>query len=342
MRANMFDNPNMPQHRSPESRTCLGTSSFGSIFKAFRASIASREEVNLSEETKLTNIATTRREAMVIFAAGVASFALTGPAQAQQSRFQFGLTAVFLSNDLELLASLQSYLTETIGEPVELVSRRTYQEITALLVSGQLHGAWICGYPYVQFKADLDLVAAPSWHGRPLYQSYLIASADRQTDRWEDLKGDIHAFSDPDSNSGFLVTRALLAENGLKPEGFFARHFYTYGHRNVIRAVGAGLAQSGSVDGYVWDVMREIEPDLVGQTRIVRRSEWLGFPPVASPKALAGDPRIARLKDALTAMDRHPEGQKVLALLRLDGFVATQPALFDTIAAKVDTVRRLG
>ena len=52
--------------------------------------------------------------------------------------------------------------------------------------------------------------------------------------------------------------------------------------------------------------------------------------------------RIARLKDALTAMDRHEDGRKVLALLRLDGFVATEPALFDTIAAKVDTVRRLG
>jgi phosphonate transport system substrate-binding protein len=88
--------------------------------------------------------------------------------------------------------------------------------------------------------------------------------------------------------------------------------------------------------------MREMEPALVNQTRIVRRSEWLGFPPVASPRALVRDPRLGRLKQALTAMDRHEEGRKVLALLRLDGFVATEPALFDTIAAKVDTVRRFG
>ena len=64
-----------------------------------------------------------------------------------------------------------------MGGPVELVTRRTYQEITALLVSGQIQSAWICGYPYVQYKADLDLVATPVWHGRPLYQSYLIAAA---------------------------------------------------------------------------------------------------------------------------------------------------------------------
>lgn len=286
--------------------------------------------------------ALTRRSALTLSAAAVLSAVVHRPARGQEDGFKFGLTPVFLSNDLELLGALRAYLTEALDETVELVSRRTYQEITALLVSGQLHGAWICGYPYVQFKPDLDLVATPVWNGRPLYQSYLIAAAGRAAADWEELQGDIHAFSDPDSNSGFLVTRALLAENGMRPEGFFSRHFYTYGHRNVIRAVGSGLAQSGSVDGYVWDVMREIEPELVSQTRIVRRSEQLGFPPVASPKALAGDPRVARLREALTTMDRHQEGRKILALLRLDGFVATEPALFDAIAAKVQLVRRFG
>ena len=156
------------------------------------------------------------------------------------------------------------------------------------------------------------------------------------------MKSDVHAFSDPDSNSGFLVTRALLAENKLLPGSFFSRTFFTYGHRNVIRAVASRLAQSGSVDGYVYEVMREIEPDLIGQTKIVRKSEWLGFPPVASPKSLAGDVRIARLRRALISMNDDPEGRKVLDLLRLDGFETTDPSLFDTIAAKVETVRQLG
>ena len=146
----------------------------------------------------------------------------------------------------------------------------------------------------------------------------------------------------PTSNSGFLVTRALLAENRLLPGGFFSRTFFTYGHRNVIRAVASGLAQSGSVDGYVWEVMREIEPELVTRTAIVRKSEWLGFPPVASPKSLAGDPRVAALRAALVSMFQDQEGRKVLEMLRLDGFVVTPPELFDTIAAKVETVRQFG
>lgn len=283
-----------------------------------------------------------RRDLISGLIAGSATLALPALARSQVPTFSFGLTPVFLSNDIELLDLLRAYLKDRVGGQVELVTRRTYQEITALLVSGQLHGAWICGYPYVQFKADLDLVATPSWHGKPLYQSYLIAAAGREATDWQALKGDIHAFSDPDSNSGSLVTRALLAEHGLRPEGFFKRTFYTYGHRNVIRAVASGLAQSGSVDGYVWEVMLEIEPNLVKQTRIVRRSEWLGFPPVAAPKALAGDPRVAQLREALTTMNDHTEGRRVLDMLRLDGFVSTDPSLFDTIASKVELVRQLG
>ncbi len=284
-----------------------------------------------------------RREAVRLFAATAASLALPAIGRAEEDKvFRFGLTPVFLVNDLELLDHLRGYLASRLKVPVELVTRRTYQEITALLVSGQIQSAWICGYPFVAFRSQLDLVATPSWRGRPLYQSYVIVHRDGQVDDWTGLRGDVHAFSDPDSNSGYLVTTALLAENRTTPDRFFSHHFFTYGHRNVVRAVASRLAQSGSVDGYVWEVMRETEPDLVAQTKVLRRSEWLGFPPVAAPRLLAGDPRLAAIRDALTGMKDDPEGQAVLKLLRLDGFVVTEPSLFDTIAAKMDVVRRLG
>ena len=156
-----------------------------------------------------------RRELLKSALAGALAMLVPARVKADQAPFKFGLTPVFLVNDLELLGHLRTYLASRIGRPVELVTRRTYQEITALLVSGQIQSAWICGYPYVQYKADLDLVATPVWHGKPLYQSYLIAAAGRTVEDWTGLRGDVHAFSDPDSNSGFLVTRALLAENRL-------------------------------------------------------------------------------------------------------------------------------
>jgi len=270
---------------------------------------------------------------------------LAGPGRAAETRseeIRFGLTPVFLSSDLELLTRLKAYLAASTGRPVTLVLRRTYQEITALVLSGYLDAAWICGYPFIQYQARLRLVAVPVWRGRPLYQSYLIVDRDRSATGIADLRDDIHAFSDPDSNSGHLVTQALLAESGETPDTFFRKTFFTYSHRNVVRAVAAGLAQSGSVDGYVWEVMAEIEPDLTSKSRVVRKSEWLGFPPIACAKALRGSEATTKIARALLTMGDDPAGRQVLDLLRLDGFTAGDNALFRGIARKFDQVKRLG
>lgn len=283
-----------------------------------------------------------RRDAVVGALAAV-SLTGAGPVAAREpTSIQFGLTPVFLTSDLELLNTLQGYLARAWARDVQLVTRRTYQEISALLLSGQVDAAWICGYPYVQYQDQLDLLAVPVWQGQPLYRSYVIVGADREAESFNDLAGDIHAFSDPDSNSGFLVTRDLLADRNTRPETFFQRFFYTYGHRNVVRAVAAGLAQSGSVDGYVWEVLREVEPELTNKTRVLRRSELLGFPPIAARKGRKGALNTSELGRAFTHMSDDDGGKRVLATLRLDGFTEGFPSLFDPIAAKVDHIRRIG
>lgn len=275
-------------------------------------------------------------------AATVASFCPVPTIRADIGEpLRFGLTPVMLSDDLDLLDKLSAYLERATGYAVRLITRRTYQEISAMLVSGQLDAAWICGYPFVQYRERLDLVAVPVWRGEPLYQSYLITQRGRKVSDFTQLEGDLHAFSDPDSNSGFLVTRALLAEHGTSPEVFFRRTIFTYGHRNVVRAVASHLADSGSVDGYVLEVLREVEPALTSKVTVVRRSERLGFPPIACPRGAGSSPQIQRLTHALVEMADDPQGVSVLNMLRLDGFTRASPALFEPIARKAELVRRL-
>ncbi|MFN4140757.1 PhnD/SsuA/transferrin family substrate-binding protein [Aestuariivirga sp.] len=266
--------------------------------------------------------------------------ARTGRA-ASAAVLRFGLTPVFLSNDLELLSKLKNYLSRQTGREVQLVQRRTYEEITALLLSDQLTAAWICGYPLVQYRDKLGLVAVPLWRKQPLYSSYLIVSSDRGVAGIDDLRGDLHAFSDPNSNSGYLVTAALMAEKGVKPEGFFRDTIFTYGHRNVVRAVASGLAQSGSVDGYVWEVMASLEPELTSRTKVIRKSELLGFPPVACLAAQANSTDVDLIRKALLSMAGDPEGRAILSLLKLDGFAEEPQSLYDPIAAKMQLLRSL-
>jgi len=263
-------------------------------------------------------------------AAGLAALA-SGRRAGAGEPIRFGLTPVFVDSDLQLLSLLHDYLVAALGAPVELVHRRTYQEITALLLSDQIDAAWICGFPYVRWRDRLSLVGVPVYLGHPLYQSYVIVGRDRAVGEFEDLKGDVHAFSDPDSNSGWLVTRHLLLERGTSPANFFSRTFFTYGHRNVVRAVAAGLAQSGSVDGYIWNVLAEREPALTGATRILRRSEWLGFPPVVTTTIRGDRPKVRAIATALLTMPASEQGRALLKMLELDGFTPGQPALFDPI-----------
>lgn len=249
--------------------------------------------------------------------------------------FRFALTPVFLDNDAAVISALRTALGEGMGREIELVQRRTYQEITGALLDGSVDAAWTCGYPYLQHRDQLSLLGVPVWRGAPLYQSYLIVAADDAATGLADLQSGAHAFSDPDSNSGYLVTASDLARIGATPDNFFSRSIFTYGHRNVVRAVAGGLTRSGSVDGYVWEVLNTVEPGLTARTRVISRSEDLGFPPFVARSDRMDEVGITACMAALQGLGKRDKGQEVLRLLFLDAVVPADPALFDGIAARM-------
>ena len=260
-------------------------------------------------------------------------------AKAADDSFSVGLTPVFLDNDMTLLSLLQAYLAQQLQRPVELVKRRTQEEIWVMLRSGRLDAAWICDLPYVQHAEQLALLAVPLYRGRPLYQTYVIVNKASNIETFDDIRGTVHAFSDPDSTSGYLVTVWMLALRQTSPVRFFQEFFFTYSHRNTIRAVGSGLAGSGSVDGYVWERMKEKEPGLVENTRIVFCSEPLGFPPVVALDASRYHPDIQKLAAGLLTMTSDHLGSEVLSMLAFDGFTTASRSLYDSTAEKWHWIR---
>lgn len=274
----------------------------------------------------------TRRAALKGLAASFA-IGLAGRASAADA-LSFGLTPLFLDSDIELLAMIEQYLRGRLLMPVQLVKRRTYQEITAMLLTGQLDAAWICDDPYVQYKDRLTALAVPLYRKQPLYQTYVVVNEQCPAQTFDEIKGTVHAFSDPDSTSGYLVTRYLLALRHTTPAAFFRDSFFTYGHRNVVRAVATGLAQSGSIDGYVWDVMHEREPELVKTTRIVYRSEEMGFPPIAGLKSAHDSLKSKAFSAAMLDMPSDELGRNILDRLALDGFTKETEHLYDSTLEK--------
>lgn len=262
-------------------------------------------------------------------------------AAARAEPLRVGLTPVFLDDQPRITKLWRDYLESRLGREVEFVQRATYREIVDLLLRGGLDVAWICGLPYVERIARLSLVATPVYQGAPLYRSYLIVpSADTTTHSWTDLPHGVFAFSDPDSNSGYLYPRWAMRKAGIDVDSYFRKTFFTRSHRSVVEAVAARLADAGAVDGYIWDTLALKHPELTAGTRVVLRSETFGFPPIVARKDLPPE-EILELRRVLGWMEDDPAGREVLEQLNLDGFTRVSPALYDGIAAMSRALGRM-
>jgi len=245
----------------------------------------------------------------------------TGFSAHRAGQLRFGLTPVILDDRLAFLRDWQHWLEAGLDQTVRFVQRANYREITDLLLNGGLELAWVCGYPYVREQQFLKLLAIPRYRGKTTYQSYIITPIDNTSvTRLEDLRGRVFAFSDPDSNSGYLYPTYRLHRMGTNPADFFSRTFFTWGHRNTIEAVAAGLADGGAVDSYVWEQTALRHPELLSRTRVIEKSPPFGFPPIVARNDLPPtDSR--RLQQLLLNMSADPAGKVLLNNLGLDGFV---------------------
>ena len=81
--------------------------------------------------------------------------------------------------------------------------------------------------------------------------------------------------------------------------------------------------------------MNSVEPDLTARTRIIARSESLGFPPFVARSDRMGEAAVQACAAALQDFDRTDQGRAVLRLLFLDGITAADPSLFDGIAERM-------
>jgi phosphonate transport system substrate-binding protein len=233
--------------------------------------------------------------------------------------------------NVESYTPLLNYLANKLGRPVEMVQRRTYQEVNDLLADGQVDLAFVCTSAYVAGKQDfnMQLLAAPQVNGATVYHSNLIVPADSSARGMADLRGKVFAFTDPMSFSGRVYPTSLVRELGAEPETFFSRIFFTYSHDNAIRAVADGLADGAAVDSLVFDFAVARDPSLARKIRLIHRSPPFGIPPVVVSSDVRPQLR-ADLHDLLLGLQETPEGPAILAALGFDRFVPIRDDAYET------------
>jgi len=232
----------------------------------------------------------------------------------------------------DLYRQLLAYLGHKLNKDLEFVQRKTYGEIDELLSKGLIDLAFICSGPYAagKFQNHLELLAVPEVHGSHFYRSYLIVNRNSPFQSLEDLKGRTFAFTDPDSNTGRLVPTYWLAQINERPETFFGRVIYTYSHDNAIMAVARGMVDGAAVDGLIWDFYQAKNPAFTSKTRVIKRSEPYGIPPLVVSRQFSRE-SLEKIRGLLLAMHLDREGKKILDELMIDRFIPARDEWYDSV-----------
>jgi phosphonate transport system substrate-binding protein len=219
---------------------------------------------------------------------------------------------------------------------IELVQRRTYQEVNELLANGQLDAALVCTGGYVDLErrspGAVEVVAVPVVHGRTTYQSYIIVPAASSARQLSDLSGKRFAFTDELSLSGFGYPSHLLAEMGADTGDFFGSVTFTHSHDRSIDAVAKAVVDGAAVDSLVYEALVRASPEIGAATRVIHRSPPYGVAPVVVSTRI--DPRRrAAIRDALLQLHHDPEARAALELVGFDRFSPPVPEQYAGAAA---------
>jgi phosphonate transport system substrate-binding protein len=244
---------------------------------------------------------------------------------------------------LQSYGKLLDYLGKKLDRSVEVIQGSTYAEINELLRIGRLDVAFVCTRAYLEGQRTfgMELLVAPQVRGQTLYFSYVVVPATSEATSLADLRGNVFAFSDPLSNSGYLVPLYQLWRMGATPETFFRKTLFTYSHDNSIKAVAERLVDGAAVDSLVYDYLQVYHPQTIAGTKVIQRFGPYGIPPVVVHPDM--DPRFKeQLRDLLLNLDKDPQGRAILDELLIDRFVVVPDDLYDSVRAMMEALSKAG
>jgi phosphonate transport system substrate-binding protein len=221
---------------------------------------------------------------------------------------------------------------DRMNSEVEFIQKETYAQVNEMLKKRELDLAFVCSGPYVKGKADfgMEIIAVPVSQGEKVYHSYVIVNKNSGVHTLGQLRGKIFAFTDPDSNTGCLVTTYYLAEYNEIPESYFKETFFTYSHDNSIKAVAEGLADGASVHSLIWEFINRVDPALTSRTSIIKKSPPYGMPPIVVHPSMEEEKK-EKLRTLFFTLHEDPEGAKILTPMLIDRFEPGNDTDYTTI-----------
>lgn len=207
-----------------------------------------------------------------------------------------------------------------------------------MLDSGQVDIGWICGLPYVekidQTGVQIELLAAPvmrhaRYKDKPIYFSDVIVRRESSFRSFEDLRGGRWAYNEPHSQSGYNLTRYMLAQMG-EFEGYFGVVTEAGSHQAALQLLLEGNIDGTSIDSTVLEIELEHRPEISEHIRTIAIWGPSPIPPWVIHKQVPSKMR-ARVRSALLEMDSDVAGKAVLANLGMKRFARVRDEDYNSI-----------
>lgn len=217
-----------------------------------------------------------------------------------------------------------------------------------MLLTGQIDIGWICGLPYVQIigrvGVQMELLAAPvmrgaRYQGKPVYFSDVIARRESSFRSFEDLRGSSWAYNEPNSHSGYNLTRYMLAQKG-ESSGYFGDVVEAGSHQAALQMLLDGKIEGTSIDSTVLEMELKNRPEILKHIRKIETWGPSPIPPWVIHKEVPADMRD-KIRRTLLDMDSDPDGRAVLASLGMKQFVRVSDADYDPIREMAHEARRV-
>ncbi len=190
-----------------------------------------------------------------LIATALMTTALVAPAFAQDTITEFRIGLLGGENAQDRLASnecFRAYTEEALGVPTRLFTAADYNGVIQGLIGGTLDMAWLGASSYAAvYVEDPDAVepvlVKTNLDGSFTYHSIGFARADSGITSLADMEGQVFAFGDPNSTSGYLIPLVEIPEEGfsMEPGEYFSDVIFTGGHEQTIVAVANGDIAAG-------------------------------------------------------------------------------------------------
>src|SRR5262245_41355086 len=215
---------------------------------------------------------------------------------------------------------------------VEVVVGTSYDDLESADV------AFVCGLPYVERTlcgdCPVEPIAAPvllgaRYGGRPIYYSDVIVRRDSPCRSFADLRGRSWAYNERHSQSGYGITRFVLARDG-HAKGYFGRVVEAGWHERAVELVATGECDASAIDSQLLAVMFRDDPALADELRVIETLGPSTIQPVVVSRRLPR-PVKSELQRKFLSLSAAPAAQQPVAAALGERFVPVGDGDYDDL-----------